>query len=309
MSVGPPQAQQIELGFLLQPAAVYPAEGPATACAVASLTIGCPPPTGSKPTDAPSQLELLVATVGSWLLRSYTTDDSWQSVLSALGTGRVPPANWHQDVVGFLVREIDFVLCPLDPALASEQIALFPMFGDLMLSHDGRTIVFADQALTPDGYPETVAEYFAALSPGYDEPVAETRRAAAGRPLADYLLDDYLLAMARNLARESASSASLAVLAAIRQLNSHPGRLRLPDPAGVPSSDPALLPTASVYALTCQQFDVGCTDVSASLAIRSDPGPLAACLSFLDGAESITASMPATAPPPAPAPGLGRSGR
>jgi hypothetical protein len=310
VSVGPPQAQQIELGFLLQPAAVYPAEGPATACAVASLTIGCPPPTGSKPTDAPSQLELLVATVGSWLLRSYTSDNSWQSVLSALGTGRVPPTNWHQDVVGFLVREIDFVLRPLDPALASEQIAFFPMFGDLILSHDGRTIVFADQALTPDGYPETVAEYFAALSPGYDEPVAETRRAAAGRPLADYLLDDYLLAMARNLARESASSGSLAVLAAIRQLNSHhlSGRLRLPDPAGVPSSDPALLRTASVYALTGQQFDVGSTDVSASLAIRSNPGPLAACLSFLDGAESITASMPATAPPPAPAPDWGGPG-
>lgn len=321
----PADPTKIQLGFLLQPSAVY-SGSTGTASAIASLTIGAPASTPSA-ANADTPLEQLLAALGSWLLRTYSTDGHWDSVVSALGEGDSnAPAGWPSGVYAFLEQEIRFVLNPVD--LATEaQVAFFPMFSDLSLTSGSTTINFSQQALTPADYPDAVADYFAALSLATSTgPQTDQLResGADGPPLADFIFDDYLLTLARQLAKDNAAGDSpdpTAIAANVGGLSSRYllSGLRLPNPTSVPPTgpiDPTLLVIDCGYALTGQQFalDAGAdsadstvstvsTDtVSATLRIGPHPSPLAQCLSFAGGGDSVTSTMPVAPLPPAPAP-------
>ena len=310
----PVEPQQIQLGFLLQPSAVYTGTT-GTASAIASLSIGAPP-AGGATGDPATPLEQLLAALGCWLLRTYSTDGHWDSVVTALGEGSsAVPADWPSGVSGFLEQDIRFVLNPIDLATDPGQVAFFPMFSDLSLTYGDTTIDFAQQALTPADYPEAVADYFAALSlAAGGGPAGGQRRlrAAEGPPLVENIFDDYLLTIARQLAKDNAAGDSpdpAAIAVNVGGLSSRYllSGLRLPDPGSVPATgpiDPAQLVIESGYALTSQQFalDTSQTTASASLQIGPNPSPLAQCLSFAGGVDSVTSTMPVAALPPAPAP-------
>ena len=340
----PAAAQVVDLSFLLQPSAVY-AGSTGTASAVASLTIGCPAPVSSTaraPSGSRSEsdsgsgsgsgsgsesgsqtpMQVLLAALGSWLLRTYSTDGHWDTVVTQIGEGSAaPPADWESRVYGFLEQEIRFVLHPVDLTAANDDmhVAFFPMLADLALIYNGQTVDFAHHARTPSDYPDAVADYFAALALGdggslllTDARSRSLSDVPTGPGLAVTIFDDYLLTIARQLAREYAatdSPDSAAVAANIGGLSSRYllSGLRLPDPASVPSTgpiNPANLTIDSGYALTGQQFAIDTTSSTceARLQIGPDPSPLAACIKFAGGAQSVSSSMPVAPLPPAPAP-------
>jgi hypothetical protein len=329
----PPARTEVEVGLLLQPAAVY-SKGSGAGCGLASLVVDAE--AAEKGKKAP--LELLVEALAVWLLDTFAKKErKWGEVVAALEPKRKPgtpnqvdPPGWEKALEGFVAERLRLVISGVD--LTAKQadgrpVAFLPMLEDLEMSWTGGKgpVVFADQARTWPNYVSVVDEYFAQLSlNGLTSNPTERRQAPAGlaagegeeptgAPLAQMIFADHFLTVARHLAQEMKGEPAGAMprpeqaqqaggIGSRYLLNG----MRLPDPAKVPPSGPVDLEDlelASGYALTGQQFPLGSVKdkCEATVKVRPNPGRMAAAIAFATG-EAATATMPVEAVPPAPLP-------
>ncbi len=332
-----PGPTTIEVGFLLQPTAVYSGEG-GSACGFAGLVVGtvAPPPTEEE--KAPkSPYEKLVGALARWLLAEFASDsNTWTEVAAKLEKIGEEPA-WYELLTGFVVANLRFELHGIELAKAEAEVAFLPMLEDLQLSWTGHDepVVLGEQARTRLGYEKVVADYFAELalaglgpSPPATDAVAavDEEPAPTGPPLIRFIFDDYFLMISRHLAQELAAeeeklkeekkapepgkmpSPAQAMNAAGIGSRYLLNGMRLPDPLRTPEKvsrkELASLPIASGYALDGQQFAIvgSGSECEATLGLRKEPGPIGkASIAFASG-DGATSSMPVAAVPPAPIP-------
>lgn len=320
---------EVEVGFLLQPAAVYEGEK-GTTCGFAGFVVSTKA-TAQKEGPAKSQFEKLTDALAEWLLDEFGAGErKWSAVAAALESSK--QSQWEEQLEGFVAAELKFEIHGIDleeKAGKEGEVAFLPMLEDLQMGWTGREkpVVFAERARTRANYEEVVERYFAELSLAGLGPEPPTLAAAAGEEepptgpsLTRFIFGDYFLMISRQLAKELADEEGQRVAGALPTPEQALGAaeigsryllngLRLPDPATTP--DPispdefSKLTIASGYALNGQQFELDATKpkCEATLRVRSEPGPVGkAAISFAGGGEAATSAMPVEKAPPAPVP-------
>lgn len=331
---------EVEVGFLLQPAAVYEAEK-GTTCGFAGFVVSTKA-TAQKEGPPKSQFEKLTDALAEWLLDEFGGGErKWSAVAAQLEASK--QSQWEEQLEGFVAAELKFEIHGIDleeKAGQEGEVAFLPMLEDLQMGWTGREkpVVFAEQARTRGNYEEVVERYFAELSLAGLGPEPPTLDAAAGSgeeepptgpSLTRFIFGDYFLMISRQLAKELADEEGQRGAGALPTPEQALGAaeigsryllngLRLPDPATTP--DPIspdqfpLLTIASGYALNGQQFEADATKpkCEGTLRVRSEPGPVGkAAIAFAGGGESATSAMPVEKAPPVPAPvwvGPGKAG-
>ncbi|HEX5526857.1 MAG TPA: hypothetical protein VFX44_06615 [Solirubrobacterales bacterium] len=331
---------KVEVGFLLQPAAVYE-EGKGTSCGFAGLVVSTQAPP-QKEGSAKSQFEELTDALAEWLLREFGGDErKWSTVAEKLESSKQP--EWEAQLEAFVAAELEFEVHGIDleeKAGKGGEVAFLPMLEDLQMGWTGREkpVVFAEQARTRANYEEVVERYFAELSLAGlgPEPPALDAAAGAGEEepptgpsLTRFVFGDYFLMISRQLAKELADQEGQRGAGALPTPEQALGAaeigsryllngLRLPDPATTPDpispDELSKLTLSSGYALNGQQFELDASKpkCEATLRVRSEPGPVGkSAIAFAGGGESATSSMPVEKAPPEPAPvwvGPGKAG-
>jgi hypothetical protein len=326
---GERERTKVEVGFLLQPAAVYAGEK-GTACGFAGLMVGMKAPAQKEGPPAKSQFENLADALAEWLLDEFGgSGRKWSAVAETLEASAQP--GWEAKLEAFVAAGLEFEIHGVNLEGAAEgEFAFLPMLEDLQMSWTGREkpVIFAEKARTRPNYEEVVEKYFAELSlaglgpnptaleiegDGEEEP-------PSGPSLTRFIFGDYFLMISRQLARELADqekksgtaaglpSAEQALGAARLGSRYLLNGLRLPDPATTPEhvspDEFPQLTIASGYALNGQQFELDASKpkCEAKLQVRSEPGPVGKAAIAFAGGESATSSMPVEAVPPAPSP-------
>ncbi|HEU5063750.1 MAG TPA: hypothetical protein VFT79_11450 [Solirubrobacterales bacterium] len=339
---------EIEVGFFLQPAAVYAGTKGANR-GMAALVVSTEAPAPSKETPAPkSPFEELVDTLAEWLLHEFgTSERKWSAVAKAL---RQSPSelDWNSKLEAFVAASLRFTIhgIELKETPGEAKYAFLPMFEDLQMSWTGeeKPLIFAEKARTRPNYEEVVREYFAELALGGlgPDPTALAAAPAAtgeeppptGPSITQFIFDDYFLTIARQLAEDLAAEekeggAGGQLPTAEQALNAGGlgsryllNGLRLPDPATTPEhvsrEELPKLQIASGYALNGQQFAVDASKpkCEATLEVRPEPGPIGKeSIAFAGAGKAATSSMPVKEVPAAPTPvwvgpeeGLGAAG-
>ncbi len=319
----------VEVGFLLQPAAVYNGkEG--TTWGFAGLVVSTEAPAQKEGAPPKSQFEKLTDALAEWLLKKFGgTKREWSAVAEKLEA--LDQLEWDELLEGFVADELKLEIHGISLEEAKGKLAFLPMLEDLQMSWTGREkpVIFADKARTRPHYEEVVEKYFAELSlaglgpkpPGLDPAMGGDgeEEPPSGPSLTRFIFGDYFLMISRQLAKELAGeekqsgagalpSAEQAMHAAGLGSRYLLSGLRLPDPATTPEHiSPDEFPNltiASGYALNGQQFELDASKpkCEATLRVRSEPSSAGKAIAFAGGGESATASMPVEKAPPAPAP-------